>query len=393
MSKKILRNGYRSLLAGEKSPWKQFTSLDEFIWDGVYSIRLVHDDGSLALPFQFQENDIANLLVKDQITESNLQNGRIIVQTLTQVDRLTGHVYTYTRTRRYNDGKHIWGEWVANGTNGNSDGGSSVVIDGSINLQSVNPVQNKAIAQALEDAVARGRELAKRDLYIAAGALYNDTDEIIKRTAFWGEVVDHLPGHYYLNGLGDIDEEEMMKIYQHKDDMTTFLAAKNQSRFFQDKAFIGYRTLFGFNGGARFIDGLTISAANPFASTNDLEVIKWVDNNDWAVWASGTTINTNGLFFDIKKIRVIDAYTPTAAANFYNAYALEYIRLYKLKYDVNFSYSKNISKESVLHMIQNATPTSAITITLHADAYSRLADDADIVAALEAQPLVSLVSA
>lgn len=115
MSKKILSNGYRSLLAGEKSPWKQFTSLDEFIWDGVYSIRLVHDDGSLALPFQFQENDIVNLVVKDQITESNLQNSRIIVQTLTQVDRLTGHVYTYTRTRRFSNGGHLWGQWVAIG--------------------------------------------------------------------------------------------------------------------------------------------------------------------------------------------------------------------------------------------------------------------------------------
>ena len=44
-------------------------------------------------------------------------------------------------------------------------------------------------------------------------------------------------------------------------------------------------------------------------------------------------------------------------------------------------------------MINEANPTSAITITLHSDAYARLADDADIVAALEAQPLVSLVSA
>ena len=90
---------------------------------------------------------------------------------------------------------------------------------------------------------------------------------------------------------------------------------------------------------------------------------------------------------------MIDAYTPSASEFFYYAYALEHIRLYKLSYNVNLSYSKNISKESVWHMIQNATPTSAITITLHAGAYARLADDADIVAALEAQPLVSLVSA
>ena len=44
-------------------------------------------------------------------------------------------------------------------------------------------------------------------------------------------------------------------------------------------------------------------------------------------------------------------------------------------------------------MIENATPAAAITITLHPDAYARLADDAEVVAALGAQPLVSLVSA
>ena len=55
--------------------------------------------------------------------------------------------------------------------------------------------------------------------------------------------------------------------------------------------------------------------------------------------------------------------------------------------------SPNLSKDSVVYMISNAAPTSAISITLHPDAYARLADDAEIVAALEAQPLVSLVSA
>jgi hypothetical protein len=52
-----------------------------------------------------------------------------------------------------------------------------------------------------------------------------------------------------------------------------------------------------------------------------------------------------------------------------------------------------LSKPSILYTINKATPASAITITLHADAYARLAEDADIVAALEAKPLVTLVSA
>ena len=115
MDKNNLRNEYRSLMDGNKSLWKQFSSLDEFIWDGAYSIRLATDDGSMSLPFQLHENAILNLLVKDQITESNLQNGRIVVQTLTTVDRSTGHVHTHTRTRRYSNGEHLWGQWVAIG--------------------------------------------------------------------------------------------------------------------------------------------------------------------------------------------------------------------------------------------------------------------------------------
>lgn len=276
----------------------------------------------------------------------------------------------------------IWGEW----DNINK-------IDAEINNESENPVQNKAVAKALSKAVEQGRQFALRSLFIAAGAEYNDSDDVIKRTAFWGEEVDHLPNHYYLNGLGDIDEEEMMKIYQHKDDMTMFLSAKNQGRFFQDGAFKGYRTLFGFNGGSRFVDGLNINAANPFASTNDLEVIKWINNDKWSMYASSIALNASGLFFNITKIRVIDIFTPNNNINFHNASALQYVRLHKLKYNMNFNSSKNISKGSILYMINNAVPTSAITITLHPDAYARLADDTEIVAALEAQPLISLVSA
>lgn len=392
----ILMNEYRCLNDGEKTKWKQLTSIGEFIWDGVYAIRLVADEPSLGLPFKVNGEEVINLLVNDQFRDNHIQNNRIIVQTLTRVDRATGEVLTYTRTRRYNNGEHKWGEWVNNDNGSNSGGvvtGSSIAVDKNINIESTNPVQNKAIAKALEDAVARGRELAKRDLYIAAGALYNDTDEVIKRTAFWGEEVDHLPKHYYLNGLGDIGEGEMMKIYQHKDDMTIFLSAKNQGRFFQDDSFAGYRTLFGFNGGMRIVDGLVLSGANPFASTNNLEVIKWLAGNKWSMYLNAVALSASGLFFDIGKVRVIDVFTPSVAISFNKAYELEYVRLYKLRYNVDIRYSTKISKESVLYMIQNATATSAITITLHQEAYVRLKDDTDILLALTEQTLITLVSA
>ena len=44
-----------------------------------------------------------------------------------------------------------------------------------------------------------------------------------------------------------------------------------------------------------------------------------------------------------------------------------------------------ISKPSILYAINNAAPTTAIAITLHANRYAQLSEDADIIAALEAK--------
>ena len=106
-----LMNEYRCLNNGEKSEWKQLTSIGEFIWDGVYAIRLVADEPSLGLPFKVNGEEVINLLVNDQFRDNHIQNNRIIVQTLTRVERSTGHVQTYTRSRRYSNGKHKWSEW------------------------------------------------------------------------------------------------------------------------------------------------------------------------------------------------------------------------------------------------------------------------------------------
>lgn len=107
----ILMNEYRCLNDGEKTKWKQLTSIGEFIWDGVYAIRLVADEPSLGLPFKVNGEEVINLLVNDQFRDNHIQNNRIIVQTLTRVERSTGHVQTYTRSRRYSNGKHKWSDW------------------------------------------------------------------------------------------------------------------------------------------------------------------------------------------------------------------------------------------------------------------------------------------
>jgi hypothetical protein len=73
--------------------------------------------------------------------------------------------------------------------------------------------------------------------------------------------------------------------------------------------------------------------------------------------------------------------------------SLRDITIKNLPLSISFKDSYLISKESLLYMINNAAATEAITITLNAYAYARLATDPDIVAALNNRPLVSLASA
>lgn len=57
---------------------------------------------------------------------------------------------------------------------------------------------------------------------------------------------------------------------------------------------------------------------------------------------------------------------------------------------ISFAYSPNISKESILYLINNELATSAIIITLAPYAYDRLSTDPDIVEALANHPNISV---
>ncbi len=393
MEQKSLINEYCSICAGDKP--KQLTSLEEFIWNGTYTISLLLDDKSLRLPFDFKGEEIIHFAVKDQVRDSDNQNDRLVVQTLTRVNALSGHLLTYTRTRRYMNGEHKWGEWVCS----DSENGGTIAVDSGINPESYNPVQNKAIAEALEEAVARGRELAKRDLYIAAGALYNDTDDVIKRTAFWGEEVNHLPKHYYLNGLGDITEEQMSKIYAVKDTLSLIQQGADCSRLYQYDFSDNYndvRTFFPLDitySGRRIEQKFFKEAYYTFYN-HKAEVLQWTRSSQYSYYGAHVMGNCIRMFSDMPNLRCIDMLqSGIDSYAFYNCPKLEYFRIKKLIKNLHLANSPLINKECLIFTISNSSPTTAIAITLHADTYSRLSVDEDVIAALEVKPLVSLVSA
>ena len=75
---------------------------------------------------------------------------------------------------------------------------------------------------------------------------------------------------------------------------------------------------------------------------------------------------------------------------FYYCYSLTHANLKNAKLAYQLNDAVLLSKESLLYLINNEAATSAITIKLATYAYTRLAEDADIVAALANHPNISL---
>lgn len=78
---------------------------------------------------------------------------------------------------------------------------------------------------------------------------------------------------------------------------------------------------------------------------------------------------------------------------FTNCVSMQFANISKLNTSLNITSSSLFAKDSLLYIINNAAPTKKITITLQAYCYNKYNADPDVVAALEAQPNVSLASA
>lgn len=214
-----------------------------------------------------------------------------------------------------------------------------------------------------------------RDLYISAGAVYNE------RT-----------GYYELNGLTDITEEEMRVIYKYAG------TPQVTGAFAYSKA----RTNLPMPG---MYNGYLLNLM--FYACDKLEVV-YLGNRQLppSVYDEPfISVDGTNIFYLCQKLKKIYGklmcYSPNINwdLTFGECLALEEVRIALLNSPIKLQWSPNLSKESVLYMITNANPPSgaaagSIAITLHPTAYARLKDDADIVAALEAKNgVIILVSA
>lgn len=208
-----------------------------------------------------------------------------------------------------------------------------------------------------------------RDLYISAGAKYNETT-----------------GFYELNGLTDITEKEMGVIWQEDLSGWYLKGRTNLTRNIEARGNAG-----GYNGG--------IDISNMCAGNGNITIfnffnppfIRWMDN----------------AFSGCIKLKTIDTRFPiypyggiVGINTFRGCTSLEEVR-FNMQYlnsstNVNFPASSLISKTSILSIIKT-TPTTGsvkplVVVGLNESAYNRLKDDTDITAALtEKNGFVTLI--
>jgi hypothetical protein len=184
--------------------------------------------------------------------------------------------------------------------------------------------------------------------------------------------VVHKSKRWYFNLLGDITNAQMAEIVSYP--RTIFCAY----------AYVACK--------ARTIvyEGTGVGAAVPFNGFGNSSKIESIYASK-AIYPS----NTTNMFYSEASIKYLLG-NPSKKGHFIGYEGINSswggcferlieIRIMYAKKDIKFQSSPSLSKTSVLFMVNEATPTTAITIKLHATAYARVANDEEVIAALEAK--------
>lgn len=182
-----------------------------------------------------------------------------------------------------------------------------------------------------------------------------------------------------LNGINDLTTEEISAIYAER------FVGNNHSIMSNWWVSTQQRTNM-----CRATNGSASSIANAFIHSNTIEAATL----GTAVFYSWKSVfqNCSALRSIVGELnwKYMTASSHIDANVFKGCTSLENVRIKDLKQSVSFADSPRLSKASVLFMIQNASPTSAITITLDEGVRDNLYDDPEIEAALATHPLVTL---
>lgn len=230
--------------------------------------------------------------------------------------------------------------------------------------------------------------------YEAAGAEWNGTGADIVKTTPWADMIDddytgdygktvvHKAGYWYLNGLGDLTNNDMLNVlWTNRQFLTASFAGESHK----------FRTNICFEDNNAFIFNVRGNCTELIRANKKIEVLRLPISKNYN-YSPGRADNISYSSNVIHIINILDGRHISSFTNSFKNSTLRTIKIKNLKCNVSFDASV-FTLKSVLYMITNEAATSAITITLHADVYNRCMANASIVAALEAHPNVSLASA
>lgn len=184
---------------------------------------------------------------------------------------------------------------------------------------------------------------------------------------------------YSLNGLTDITDAQMADII-----LSPNLFGKDFTC-----AFRGYKGRTNYAKAGLIVSGSTYNLER-FVAASNIEVLVMPGGS------SGIKASSISYFADTAtKLRTITNLIDITSCSgktlpFTNCPLLETVQLKGLNFSISFKDSPNLSKESILYMIQNSVAGSPITITLHPTAYAMATADSEIQAALNEKNNVSL---
>lgn len=254
---------------------------------------------------------------------------------------------------------------------GSSSSGSSVTVDKELSNTSTNPVENQAIAKAIEEAVERGRMLAKRDLFESIGAVYNDTGEDIIKDNSCGIMNDdnsimqvtHKAGCWLLNDIGDLTDDDMSIIYsQGYSKNLEYGMINSKGRTNIHHYGVNNNTLpayyYYYNSNAE-----SINLKNELGNGKYSYITLKKGTNGYCFGSCSS------LKYIIGNIKLQDSNNSV----FFHCKSLVYVNIAEHTSGVYFDHSPQLSLQTIKNAIQNVkkTITDAVLITLHADTYAK----------------------
>ena len=195
---------------------------------------------------------------------------------------------------------------------------------------------------------------ANIDLYVAAGATFNAAT-----------------GYFELNGLTDISYQEMLAIYN-----------KPITNLYQHGRYLSssLRTNLAIMGNASYNNGGSGFQLGNCFNNAKIEVVRINSNNNTQLGSGVAPASMGTTFRAAKYLKVILSPiridNPYMSNDFVGCYSLETVYIgTKGTKSLSFPDSSRLTLASVVYMVDNSAPTSAITITLHATAYARCVAD------------------